>query len=85
MKKFSLVVFALFFVLLVGCSRISENNAEQMIIEEYSNHLGETTILSTVEKDNEYFIEWENKNDKSNGTNKVSTNGELTIIEMEIE
>ena len=85
MKNFSLFIFVLFLILLVGCSRRSENKAEQLIVEEYSNLLGETTILSTVEKNNEYFIESENKNDKSNGTSKVPTNGELTIIGMEIE
>lgn len=83
-KKFSLVYAMLFFIL-VGCSNISEDKSKKIIVEEYSNQLGEATILSTEEKNNDYYIEWENKNDKSKGISKVSPNGEITPIESEIE
>jgi len=64
---------------------MSEAKAEQYIIKEYSNQLGEAKIISTVEIDNEYLIEWENKRDKSRGISKVSADGEITMIEAEIE
>lgn len=64
---------------------MSEEKAEKLIVEEYSNHLGEATIISTEEKDNEYYIKWENEKDKYRGTSKVSPEGEISIIEAEIE
>ena len=85
MRKIALLIYASLIFVLTGCSAMSEEKAEQLIIEEYSNQLGEATIISTVEIDNEYLIEWENKNDKYRGTSKVSADGEITMIEAEIE
>ncbi|WP_192988468.1 hypothetical protein [Carnobacterium mobile] len=85
MNKKILLVYAMLFFILGGCSNISEDKAKKIIVEEYSNQLGEATILSTEEKNDDYYIEWENKNDKSKGISKVSSNGEITLIELEIE
>lgn len=67
MKKIALL-FSLFF-LLAGCSSISKTEAEKMVIEKYSNHLGTAKIIST-EKDG-YYIQWENTENKEKGTSKV--------------
>lgn len=85
MNKKILLVYGMLFFILGGCSNISEDKAKKIIVEEYSNQLGEATILSTEEKNDDYYIEWENKNDKSKGISKVSSNGEITLIESEIE
>lgn len=85
MNKKILLVYAMLFFILGGCSNISEDKAKKIIVEEYSNQLGEATILSTEEKNDDYYIEWENKNDKSKGISKVSSNGEITLIESKIE
>lgn len=85
MRNISLLIYASLIFLLTGCSVMSEDKAEQYIIKEYSNQLGEAKIISTVEIDNEYLIEWENKRDKSRGISKVSADGEITMIEAEIE
>lgn len=82
MKKKPLLVYGLVLFALTGCSTMSEERAEKLIVEEYSNHLDKAVIISTVEKNNEYYIEWENK---YRGTSKVSPDGEITIIEAEIE
>lgn len=85
MRNISLLIYASLIFLLTGYSVMSEDKAEQYIIKEYSNQLGEAKIISTVEIDNEYLIEWENKRDKSRGISKVSADGEITMIEAEIE
>jgi len=85
MRKISLLVYVSLVFALTGCEMMSEDKAEQLIIEEYSNQLGEATIVSTEKIDNEYLIEWENKNDKYRGTSKVSADGEITMIKAEIE
>ncbi|MFL2101281.1 hypothetical protein [Desemzia sp. FAM 23989] len=72
-------------LILSGCSTISQSKAEELIREEYRNHLGDTTIISTEEDADGYIIEWENKNNKHRGTSKISNNGEITIIYAEIE
>lgn len=85
MKKITLL-FSLF-SLLAECSSISKTEAEKMVIEKYSNHLGTAKIIST-EKENDdydYYIQWENTENKERGTSKVSPDGEITIISAEIE
>lgn len=85
MKKSCLLAYVLLLFALAGCSNISRDKAENLIIKEYSNQMGEATIVSTEEKERDYYIEWENKKDKSKGISKVSSNGEVEIIEVEIE
>lgn len=83
MKKYMLLSCFMFTFLLVGCSSLSE--AEKLIVEEYSNHLGTAKIISTEKKNNDYYIEWENLENKHKGTSKVSLDGRITIIDAEIE
>lgn len=85
MRKIPLLVYPLLFIIVAGCSHMSENKAGKIIIEEYSNFNGEATIISTIEIEDEYYIEWENKEDKYRGTSKVSADGKITVIEAEIE
>lgn len=85
MKKGYLLVYTLLLFGLVGCTNISKEKAKQLIIEEYSNELGEATIISTEEKNDDYYIKWENKKDKSRGISKVLSDGKIEIIESEIE
>lgn len=83
MKKITLL-FSLFF-LLAGCSSISKTEAEKMVIEKYSNHLRTAKIISTEKENDDYYIQWENTENKERGTSKVSPDGEITIISAEIE
>lgn len=83
MKKIALLFSLLF--LLAGCSSISKTEAEKMVIEKYSNHLGTAKIISTEKEKDGYYIQWENTENKEKGTSKVSPDGEITIISAEIE
>ncbi|SFQ20463.1 hypothetical protein SAMN04488506_0949 [Desemzia incerta] len=83
MKKITLL-FSLF-SLLAECSSISKTEAEKMVIEKYSNHLGTAKIISTEKENDDYYIQWENTENKERGTSKVSPDGEITIISAEIE
>ena len=85
MKKHTVLFCLMFLFLIVGCSSISKTEAEKLIVEEYSNLLGTAKIISTEKENNDYYIEWENKEDKYRGTSKVSSDGEITIIYAEIE
>lgn len=71
--------------LISGCSNISEDEAEKIIIDQYSNFNGTTEIISTDKKDGEYYIEWINEGDGAKGVSKVSSDGEITVIEAEIQ
>lgn len=83
MKKITLL-FSLF-SLLAECSSISKTEAEKMVIEKYSNHLGTAKIISTEKENDDYYIQWENTENKERRTSKVSPDGEITIISAEIE
>lgn len=62
MKKITLL-FSLF-SLLAECSSISKTEAEKMVIEKYSNHLGTAKIISTEKENDDYYIQWENTENK---------------------
>lgn len=85
MKKYILLFCLMFLFLLAGCSSISKTESEKLIVEEYSNHLGTAKTISTKKENDDYYIEWENKEDKYRGTSKVSSDGEIPIIYAEIE
>lgn len=85
MRKGSLLFCIVTIFIVTGCTTISKNDAEKLIIEEYSNEQGKDAILSTKKKNNQYGIEWENKKDKSRGKSTVSSNGKIKITEAEIE
>ena len=85
-KKYILPCFLLF--LLTGYflgSEVSKEEAETIVIETHSNHLGPATIVSSTEKKKSYYIEWENKDDGSGGTDKVSQTGHVKQIQAWIK
>lgn len=83
-KKFFFgCTLTLFFI--VGCSNAAQEEAEQIIIEQNSTIMGTPEIISTEKKDGEYYIEWINEKDGSKGINKVSADGEITVIEAEVQ
>lgn len=85
MKKYTLLFCIVFLFLIAGCSSLSKTEAEKLIVEEYSNHLGTAKIISTEKENDDYYIQWENTENKHRGTSKVSPDGEITIIYAEIE
>ncbi len=85
MKKILFLGCVILFFLLGGCSTMTQEKAEQLIIEQNSNHLGEATIISSEEQDGNYIIEWENEENKAWGISEVSPDGEVKIIDGEIE
>jgi hypothetical protein len=76
--------------MLIGCSNIkdslSEEKAKQLVIEKHTNppH-GTPSILNIEVKYNSYYVDWENKENKESGTDKVTKNGEVIMIEARIE
>lgn len=85
MKKGYLLAYAILLFALVGCTNISQEEAEQIIIERYSNFMGKAEIISTEEKNDKYYIEWINEEDGSKGISTVSSDGEVEVIEAEIQ
>lgn len=85
MKRILFLVCIFTVFLVGGCSNISQEEAEDLIIEQNSNHLGEATIISSEEQDDHYIIKWENKGNKAWGVSEVSPDGEIKIIDGEIE
>jgi uncharacterized protein YcfL len=75
--------------LAVGCSSISdsisEEEAKQLVIEEHTNSNGTPQIVSIHVKWNAYIVEWENKENQEWGTDKVTKDGEVKMIEASIE
>jgi hypothetical protein len=75
--------------LLIGCSNIkdslSEEKAKQLVIEKHTNFNGKPSILSIEIKSNAYYVEWENRGNKESGIDKVTIEGEVTMVEAQIE
>ncbi len=75
--------------LAVGCSSISdslsEEEAKQLVIEEHTNSNGTPQIVSIYIKWNAYIVEWENVENTEWGTDKVTKDGEVKMIEASIE
>ncbi len=89
--KFLLMLFltSLIPLLLFGCSNIkdslSEEKAKQLVIEKHTNTNGTPSILSIEVKNNAYYVKWENKGNKEAGTDKVTKDGEVKMVEAQIE
>lgn len=47
--------------------------------------MGTAKIISTEKKDGEYYIDWLNEKDGSKGISKVFADGEITVIEAEVQ
>ena len=61
LKKVFLLVYILLFFALIGCTPISKNKAENLIIKKYSNNLGKATIVAAEEKNSAFIIKWKTK------------------------
>lgn len=76
-------------LLLIGCSNIkdslSKEKAKQLVVERHTNFNGIPSILSIEIKYNAYYIKWENKGNKESGTDKVTKDGEVKMVEAKIE
>ncbi len=70
---------------LAGCSTISQEEAKQLVIDQYSNFNGTAEIISTDKKEDEYYIEWINEKDGTKGVSTVSSDGDITVIEAEAQ
>lgn len=83
MKRF--YVIAAILLIFSGCSKkLTKNDAEDIIVKEYSNFNGTAEIVDTVEKKDGFYIKWENKGNLHDGYSKVNKNGEIEIITEEI-
>lgn len=73
-------------LVLSGCgAKLSQHDAETLVIKEKSNHLGKARIIETKKEMDFYLVQWENQENKSKGVTKVDQHGDLTIVEEEIE
>jgi hypothetical protein len=76
-------------ILLIGCSNIrdfiSEDDAKQLVIEEHTKNNGTPSIVQVELKNNAYYVKWEIKSNKESGTDKVTKDGEVVMVEAQIE
>lgn len=74
---------------LVGCTQIedeiSKEEAQELVVEERSGNIGNVEIMSTEIKNNKYIVEWENEENLEKGIDEVDKNGNVKMIEAEIE
>lgn len=86
-KKSVFIMMTLF--LLVGCTNISEviseEEAKQLVIEKHMTNIGSPQIISIENNRNTYIVEWENKENKEWGIDKVTKDGEVKMVEATIE
>lgn len=89
LRKLLYILLFISLLSVVGCSNIedsiSEEDAKQLVIEKHTNHNGGPSIVSLEVKNNSYYTKWENKGDKASGTDKVKKDGEVEIVEAQIE
>lgn len=85
MKNYFFGVCALILFFIAGCSNTSQEEAEQTIIDQNSTIMGTAKIISTEKKDGEYYIDWLNEKDGSKDISKVFADGEITVIEAEVQ
>lgn len=75
--------------ILVGCTNIEDSitqgEAKQLVQKQHRNHIGTLSILSIEIKDNTYYVQWENKANKESGTDKVTKDGEVEMVKVQIE
>ncbi|MBF4691645.1 hypothetical protein [Fusibacter ferrireducens] len=89
MNFVKLVPILLVLILVGGCSSISdsisEQEAKQLVISKHTNDNGTPQIVSIDIKWNAYVVEWKNEENKEGGTDKVTKEGEVKMIEAYIE
>lgn len=84
LKKLISSLFIIF--VLSGCgAKLSQSEAETLVIKEKSNHLGKARVIETKKEMDFYLVQWENQENKRKGVTKVDQHGDLTIVEEEIE
>ena len=70
--------------ILVGCTNIedsiSEEEAKQLVLNQHMEHIGTPSIVSIEIKDNAYFVQWVNTENKESGTDKVTKDGKVKIM-----
>lgn len=83
------ILILLMVLVLVGCMSISdsiaEEEAKQLVLEQHTRNIGTPEIIAIDIKRNAYYIEWENKENREWGIDKVTKNGEVKMIEATIE
>lgn len=89
LKYIKFLVTGLILLILVGCSNIeesiSENQAKQLVLKQHKTNIGKPSIISIEAKNNAYYVKWENKENKESGTDKVSKDGEVKMVQAQIE
>ena len=88
-KLINYLFVSLMLLLIIGCSNvkdsISEEEAKDLVIEEHTNNNGTPSIVSVELKNNAYYVKWENKSNKESGTDRVTKDGDVVMVEAQIE
>ena len=90
MKRIVIVCSLLFILIITGCNnlstpKISEDEAQSIVLEEHTKHIGKVKIISVSHKGKEYVVQWENKENCENGTDYVhDQTGDITKGEVSI-
>lgn len=90
-KKRLLLIFTIItsVILLAACSqienKISKDEAGRLVIEERSGKIGMVEITSIEIKNNKYIIEWKNEENLEKGIDEVDKNGNVKMIDAQIE
>ncbi len=90
-KKRLLLIFTIItsVILLAACSqienKISKDEAGRLVIEERSGKIGKVEITSIEIKNNKYIIEWKNEENLEKGIDEVDKNGNVKMIDAQIE
>ena len=89
MKNSFYIFLFISLLFVVGCSNIedsiSQNEAKQLVLKQHNKNNGEPSVVSIEVKNNAYYIKWENKENKESGTDKVTKDGEVKMVEAQIE
>ncbi len=90
MKQIVLVFSSLLILVVSGCNyfsepKISEKEAQSIVLKAHTSHIGNAEIKSISHQGNEYMVKWENEENCENGTDYVNDqNGEITKGETAI-
>lgn len=88
LKKITIILVLLLSLILSGCnsleSKITEEQAKQIVVERHASDIGEIKIISITKKFNKYVVEWENEENCEKGIHSVNKNGEIKLIEYRI-
>ena len=89
MKRTVLSLLIVVIGLVAGCTPVSdaltEEEAKALVIEEHSGDTGSVEIMSVDIEDNAYIVEWKNEENLEGGTDKVTSDGTVEMIEAYIE